>query len=123
MKTSVNKDFTTLAQLPKVKADLREFKERYNDGDLKRAFCDAVSSNGMYCADIVSVDVEGFPAGSVFNDETHFSVTMLCRDYGNFYDAHFYCDMNLTVDTRDAINYGGTHSLKMYRVDVYKLVK
>ena len=41
MKISVDKSMTTINALPQVKEDLREFKARYTDGDLLRAFMDA----------------------------------------------------------------------------------
>ena len=41
MKISVDKEFTTLELRDRVKEDLKEFKARYTDGDLLRAFIDA----------------------------------------------------------------------------------
>lgn len=127
MKISVNKEYTTLSQLPKVKDDMKEFKARYTDGDLKNVFCDVVENEHehafrFYCSDIVSVNVEAFPAGDLLDNETSFSVTMLCRRHGEFLEAHFYCNLGLTVDTRDLTDYRGVSTgKKLYSLDRYVL--
>lgn len=124
MKITVCKEYTTLSQLPQVKADISEFKARYTDGDLKTFFCDATGNNSMCCADIVSVNVEAFPGGTDYNNETHFSVTVLCRSWHRFIEAHFYCDMELQINTGDLLDYRGISTgKKMYSVDVYELVR
>ena len=122
MKITVKKEFTTIAQLPKVKEDIREFKERYTDGDLKSAFCDAVEEESflLWSSDIVSVNITAFPGGTVYNDETQFHVTMLCRRYREFIEAKFYCDIDLNINTGDLTDYRGISTgKKMYSVDRY----
>lgn len=100
MKITVEKQFTTLALLPQVKADMKEFKARYTDIDLLNAFIDATDIVDPYAADILRCDVEAFPAGTDFNDETHFFVEMVTFSYAKICVLRFYVDMNLTVDTR-----------------------
>ena len=93
MKITVNKEFTTLSQLPKVKDDIKEFKARYTDGDLKSMFCDVVNDWTAYGAEIISVSGEAFPGGYVYNDETQFHIEIICRKYGEFVVLRFYCDL------------------------------
>lgn len=102
MKITVEKKYTTLEKLPQVKADMKEFKARYTDNDLLNAFVDATDIIDPYAADILRCDVEAFPAGSDFDDETHFGVEMVTFTYAKVCVLRFYVDMDLTVDTRKA---------------------
>lgn len=117
MKISVDKEFTTLELRDRVKEDLKEFKARYTDGDLIRAFIDATGKIDPYNTDILSCEVEGFPGGTDFDNETRFKVTIVSRGYGKFCEVGFYCDMNLVVDTRDLVYSPGK---KLYYCDVYR---
>ena len=119
MKFTIDKEYTTLAQLPKVKQDCKEFKTLYTDNDLLRAFEDAVIDIDIPCGlDILSANLEAFPGGTDYNNETAFRVEIVGRCYHSFFVITFYCDMGLTVDTRDL---AFTPGEKLYKVERYKL--
>lgn len=121
MKMHIDKDLTTLAQEAKVRHDMREFRERYTDGDLLRAFYDATDINEAYSHDILSVSVKAFPAGSLFGDKTSFCVEMLTHGWRKFCEIRFYCDLDLEVDTRDLTNWRGeSMGEKLYSCAVYE---
>lgn len=120
MKTSINKDYTALSQLKKVKEDLKEFRGRYTDGDLKLVFMDSTGINEIWNTDVISAEVEAFPAGSLWGDDTHFHVKLITRGFRVFYEVSFYCDLNLTVDTRDLVDYRGISTgKKLYECTKY----
>ena len=121
MKMSINKEYTTLKQAEQVRRDMREFKERYTHGDLLRAFCDATDINETWNHDILSVTVEAFPAGSYFDDVTHFHVKMLTHGWRKFCEIDYYCDLDLNVDTRDLTDWQGVSmGKKLYSCEVYE---
>lgn len=114
MKITVNKDFTKISQAEQVKTDIKEFKGRYTDGDLKNAFCDATGIDCLYGAVVLSVTGEAFPGGTDYNDATHFSLEIVARKFNQFIVARFYCDMELQVDVRVLCG-----NVTMYSCDVY----
>lgn len=122
MKTYVDKDMTTIAQSAKVREDLKEFKSRYTDGDLKHFFLNQTDTTKGYCSRVVEAVVTGFPAGSMYGDETHFCVSLLldtceCGIMSNeLIKIRYYCDLDLNVDTRDLCDGSGR---KLYQVKVY----
>ena len=102
MKTKVDKQYTLPYQMNQVKADLAEFKERYTDNDLIMYFADETGRNiNHYGCDIIRMDVEGFPAGSYFNDVTHFHVEAIIETATAIHKVSFYTDidMNITLKT------------------------
>ena len=121
MKITIKKEYTTLAQLPKVKEDIKEFKEAFTDRDLLCSFIDATETD-IWCADVISVNIEAFPGGSLYNDETHFSVNILCKQWKEYIEIHFYCDTGLSVNTGDLLDYRGISTgQKMYSCNRYIL--
>lgn len=90
MKTSIDKKFVTIEGAKRVREDLKEFKVRYTDGDLRRAFEDATDFDCY--GDIISCDVCGF--GTY---ETGFSVKMFIDGLVDVKKISFYCDINLNV--------------------------
>lgn len=139
MKTSINREYTTLAQAEKVKNDLKELKAMYTEGDLLRAFLDTLDTDehresmkdhAKACVitnydEIVCCNVEGFPAGTFFIDEsgeepTHFSVTIKMIGLIHAYSIHFYTDLSLNIRLW-AVSFGTEQ--KMYSFDRYTLDK
>lgn len=119
MKISINKELTTLAQLPKIKHDLREFRGMYTDGDLLRVFCEQTGFCDAYAHEILSATVEAFPGGTDFDNETAFSVHLLTHGWREFCEIDFYCNAQLEVDLRDLMF---TPGKKLYHQRVYKEV-
>lgn len=118
MKITVEKEYTTLAALPKVKADMKEFKARYTDNDLLSAFWDAVEIDHPWGHNVISANVESFPGGTDFDNKTEFHVSLITHGWREFCEIDFYCNLDLTVDTRDLMFSPGE---KMYSQRVYKL--
>lgn len=117
MKFTISKEYTTLAQLPKVKDDIKEFKARYTERDLASYFLSVVDvDNAPFCEEIISCNVNAFPAGYSYNDETAFSVYIIMHGFRSFHEIHFYCDIDLNIRTDTLID--GT---KMYSCDSYVL--
>lgn len=116
MKITVNKDYTTIAQIDQVKADVKEFKARYTEGDLKRAFFDAVDIHPANSSDVILCRGDAFPGGYEYNNETHFSMEMLLTNNIDcllgFCRIHFFCDMDLNIDARE-------YPINMYTIDVF----
>ena len=121
MKITVDKNYTTIAQLPKVKADMKQFKETFTDSDLLGEFYRQTGIESGWNHDILSVSVVAFPAGFFYGDDTHFSVEIITRGWREFREIKFYCDECLSVDTRDLTDYKG-HSMgeKMYSCRIYE---
>lgn len=119
MKSSISKEHTTLAQLPKVKEDLKEFKSRYTASDLWQFFVETVIDIDLpWNVDIIDGEIEAMPEGTDYNDETCFCVTLTAKGWKSFTVLHFYCDIDGKIDTRDLAFTPGT---KLYSVERYKL--
>jgi len=118
MKITIDRDYTTISQAEKVKEDIKEFKARYTDGDLKRAFCDALGIWPTNSFDILMVTGKAFPGGFYYNDETHFSIEIIAvNDIScilGFCKMHFYCDMELNIDTRELGDGDAMYSCEIY---------
>lgn len=99
MNITLDKENTTIALKDQVKADMKEFKARYTDSDLKRAFEDALDYGKTYGGDVLKADVQAFPSGWINDNATHFAVDMLVDNCIALYRIRFYCDMNLEVNT------------------------
>ena len=124
IKTSVNKDYTTLARLAQVKTDLKDFAASYTGGDLLNAFQNATGLYDSYGDTVIAANVEAFPGGSDFGDETHFCVELTTYGYDKFCTIRFYCDKLLTVNVREIPYYGhpDREPMKLYEQRVYKPV-
>lgn len=121
MKTYIDKEYTTIAQSAKVRDDLKEFKARYTDGDLKHFFLRQTDTSKGYCSRVVEAVVTGFPGGYLYNDETRFCVSLIL-DSGNpgipsdMMKICYYCNLDLEINTRDLQDGSGR---KMYSVNVF----
>lgn len=113
-KITIDREYTTLAQVDKVKEDSKEFSNCYTVGDLIREFTEQTEYNEIWAPEILKVEIKAFPAGTNYNNETHFSVDMILDKWDKIYKVHYYCDMNIRIDTR--ILPGG---MKMYSVKKY----
>ena len=121
MKITVDKNYTTIAQLPKVKADMKQFKEAFTDSDLLGEFYRQTGIESGWNHDILSVSVVAFPAGLFYGDDTSFSVDIITKGWREFREIHFYCDEGLSVDTRDLVDHNGqSMGKKMYTCLVYE---
>lgn len=78
----------------KLRADMKEFKARYTDDDLKRAIENVLNKD--FYGEIVQAKVEAFG----FND-TSFAVDLMIDGFIKVYKIRYYCDLNLNVDTDD----------------------
>ena len=122
MKTYIDKTMTTLAQAAKVREDLKEFKARYTDGDLKSFFLRQTDTTKGYCSRVVEAVVKGFPSGFMTGDETHFQVSLLldtcdCGIMSNeLVKIRYYCDLDLNVNLDEL---GDGSGRKLYEVKVY----
>lgn len=117
MKTAVDREFTPVEFRERVREDLKEFKERYTDGDLLHCFVNATGIIDPYNSKILSCEVVGLPGGTDFNNETRFNVKLITQGFGKFCEVRFFCDMDLVVDTRDLAYSPGR---KLYSCDVYR---
>lgn len=117
MKITIDKKFTTLEQVAKVKEDIKMFKEMYSERDLLSAFANQAGRNEWF-GDILRAEAKAFPGGWAYKDETQFCITMVTEGYNKFYKIRFYIDMAMNVNTNDLYRSPGT---KMYSVETYKL--
>lgn len=102
MKISIDKNFTTLAQLPRVKEKAKEFKAANTDGDIRREFEDQTDYNVF--GDILKCDVTVFPV-SIIGEEVNYQVDMIIDGYIDFKRIHFYMDENLRVMNDSSLRY------------------
>ncbi|MBO7309145.1 MAG: hypothetical protein J6V38_05890 [Kiritimatiellae bacterium] len=75
----------------KLRADMKEFKARYTDGDLKRAIEDVLDKD--FYGDIIQAKVEAFGLA-----ETSFAIDLVIDGFVRIYKIRYYCDINLKVD-------------------------
>lgn len=104
MITTIDKSHITVADYPKVKSELKEFKARYTDGDLKcfadRAIADKyekITGNSYpYACDVIRADVQAFD----YDDDngTYFRVDVLVDRYLEIVKIHYYANLDLEVD-------------------------
>lgn len=99
MKIRMDKRYTDKIFEIRVKEDMAEFKGRYTDGDLRRAFMDWMEDDRIYYGDIVYCNVEAYDSGWAYGNVTHFTVNMMIDSFDKIYKVVFYCDMELTVRT------------------------
>ena len=103
MKITMDRKYVEDYQVDRVKADMKEFKERYTDGDLLREFMDQTGNVKPYAADIVYCNVKAIDSGWAYGNTTCFQVSMLCDGIIAMYKLSFYIDMDLKVDTREPL--------------------
>lgn len=79
MKIKIDRTYTAGYQVPQVKADIAQFKEKYTEADvlyIARTQLDFWKGN-----DIIKFEIEAFPGGSYYNNETHFSFHIVLDGY------------------------------------------
>lgn len=96
MKIKLDKAYTTIANLDRVKADMAAFRSAFTDDDLLRMFCDS----GIICSpvsagcDVISADVEAWSTDTPIYYRTHFSVKMFTFCYTSVCRVWFSIDYN-----------------------------
>ena len=120
MKITIDKRLTTIDKAERTKAQAKEFKEIYTDGDLLRMFRDAVDGwQYGYSDEIIRCNLEAFPGGTMETDENHYSVEILLEGFRLFTKIHFYISQSGDIDTRYILD--GDKWMKMWQVEEYKL--
>lgn len=94
MKISIDKNFTTLAQVEAVKEKAKEFKARYTDGDIRWNFEEQTEYNVN--GEILKCDVSVFPT-SFLSEECNYEITLVIDGFIDFKKVHFFMDENLKV--------------------------
>lgn len=122
---TINKEFTTLAQVAKVKEDIKEFRALYTLEDVFYQFMSAISDTEDYfptygdLADsVICCKVNAFPSGLYFNNITSYDFEITIEQYTAIYKVQFYIDQDFRVDTRP-LDFTG-NPMKMYSVVCYK---
>ncbi len=130
IKTSVNREYTTISQMPQVKADLKEFTEIFTTGDLVRMFWDAAERDNVkkitqfrnlsaMSGDCITCTVEGCPGGTDFSNKTVYRVDATIEFYDCFVKIGYYIDPDYTPGKMIQYPFGQT--LEMFTFNVYKL--
>ena len=123
-KITIDKKFTTLEQVPKVRQDIQEFKEYATVEDLygqfKWAIRDTEDDFHTYDSKIVYCNLEAFPGGSDFDDKTCYKVEMLIEEWHEFWKIQFYITQDWEINT-STLYPRGLKPMKMYSVEHYTL--
>ncbi len=97
MKMKLDKAYTTVANVERVKSDMQQFKTAYTDGDLLRMFCDSpnvyegdISAYG----DVLLCEVEAWSTDVQLCYRTHFTVKMFVYSYSAVYRLWFCINYN-----------------------------
>ena len=111
MKTTIkiNKQLTGKSQMDKVKADAAEFRRIHTEKSMAFEFIrqyNEISDKKLRCynPDIIGTEIEAFPRGWAFGDETSFYVKMLLEDCDKIYKVTFFTDLALALHTDDTCN-------------------
>lgn len=111
MKTTIkiDKNLTKSWEMDKVKADAAEFRKLYNEKMMALEFIrqyNEISDKKLRCynPDIIGTEIEAFPRGWAFGDETSFYVKMLLEDCDKIYKVTFFTDLALALHTDDTCN-------------------
>ena len=88
MKIAVDKAYTSIANLDKVKSDIAEFKGAYTENDLLRMFCEKFDEFSGSAYDILSCDGEAF-CGSPYSDTT-FCFTLWVMNWSAVHRFQFF---------------------------------
>lgn len=97
MKIAVDKEYTSIANYDKVKADIVDFKAAYTEGDLLRMFCEKFEEFGGSAFDVLRCDGEAF-CGSPYSDTT-FCFIMWVMNWSNVHRFQFYITNGEVADT------------------------
>lgn len=113
MKITIDKQLTTLADLPKVKEATKDFKHSFTDDDLRLAFISQTGLDGASCHVVLSADVEAFPCG----DEVRYLVKLCTHGWRTFCELEFFCSQYLEINVEDSAARPGD---KMYQQRIFK---
>lgn len=129
MNTKIEKDYIYMKDYPQVKEDLKEFKTRYTDTDLRSfaedAICDKyqklTGKSYPWGHDIIRADVYAFGHDSTYG--TYFRVDLLLDGYSEICKLQYYTNLNLEIDTEAKWNqfkgmYNYTFSIQRYERDL-----
>ena len=92
MKIAMDKRFTMVGQVEKVREDMKQFKAAFTDNDLRCAYEDA--TNKSCYGEILKTTVSAF-SGTF---ETGFAVEMIIDSDYIIKKISFYCNAELKVD-------------------------
>lgn len=94
MKTTIDKNYTTIGMKEAVKDALKTFKASYTDNDLANAFQQQIDQSIWWC-EVITAEV------TAFNDcdEVRYCVDLLLKSIKEFHEVHFYCDGGLDIRT------------------------
>lgn len=114
LKVTMDKALVTVAQVPNVRAWMKDFSAAYTPGDLKNAFVTLLEKQIIACtspsiyssiscsAEIISCKVTAFPKNNdnlVEVVDMDYRVEMILETYNAVYQVYFYTDHNLNVNT------------------------
>ena len=129
MNTKIDKDYIYMKDYSKVKEELKEFKSRYTDTDLRSfaedAICDKyqklTGKDYPWGHDIIRADVTAFGYDSTYG--TYFRVDLLLDGYSEICRLRYYTNLNLEIDTEAKLNqfkgmYNYTFSIQRYERDL-----
>ena len=91
MKITVDKQFTNGYEMPRVKEDINDFKERFTIGDLIAtigAQCDA----WFLASEVIKCEATAFPAGTDFFNKTLFCFEIIIDHFVNITRIKTYFD-------------------------------
>lgn len=127
MNTTIDKKRITVADYKTVKAELKEFKERYTDGDLAVFARNAIDDKFEqitgerypYSSDVLRADVEAFDYDEFHG--TYFRVEILLDSWREITKVSYYTNLHLEIDTEAKWNqFEGKY---MYTFDVTRYVR
>lgn len=90
MKITINKEYTTNAQLPTVKEKAHDFKAAFTDNDLLQMFTEA-TDHRIYGGEVIKCTVEAFAANNS-NNATSYHVFLIVDALTDFHRIRFFLD-------------------------------
>lgn len=124
MKITFDPTNITVANLPKVKADMKEFKKTYTENDLVWMAHDALKDKYEtitgkqypWSSDIIRVNVKAFAYDDFEEHGTHFRVELMLDGYLELVDISFYMKLYGGIDAEAHWNqFDGNY---MYTFDI-----
>lgn len=121
MKITMDKSFTGPNRVARTKAQMKEFKEMYTDGDLLRMFREAIGDSSLgFNYDIIRCNLRAFPGGYNETDETHYCVEMLLEGFREFVKLYFYISQSGAVNVKSV--WVGNEWINMYDIRRFREV-
>ena len=113
MKITVDKTMTSIAQLPEVKEDIKEFKATYSESDVVciiKDFC------GNLNGDLLSLEMDAFPRSN-WDRDTVFFFTAFFYGWTNMYRVTGAFDMRLNMVTSATVHTYGDRKETTYQCE------